>query len=119
MRKINQTITLIILAIFSSSISAAVVYVKPNAESAAWGSKQNVYTNLQEAINNTVSGDEIWVAAGTYYTTTDYDRDKYYELNNPVKIYGGFNGTETSIEERNWVVNKTILSGNIGDKTLK
>jgi hypothetical protein len=31
-----------------------------------------------------------------------------------VPIYGGFNGTETSLGQRNWVSNVTTLSGDIG-----
>ncbi|MFA5619254.1 MAG: T9SS type A sorting domain-containing protein [Weeksellaceae bacterium] len=66
---------------------------------------------------------KIWVAEGTYkplYNAADGqysqngDRDNAFVMVKNVQIYGGFSGTETSIEERDWENNPTILSGNIG-----
>jgi hypothetical protein len=63
--------------------------------------------------------DEIWVrgsASGiTYKPGTT--RDSTFLLQNKVKIYGGFAGTETEIFERDPVANLTILSGEIGSPT--
>lgn len=66
---------------------------------------------------------KIWVAQGTYkpsYNAADGqftqngNRNNAFVLVKNVQIYGGFSGTETSIEERNWEDNPTVLSGNIG-----
>jgi len=71
---------------------------------------------------------EIWVAAGTYKpmfkpaTSSGglTDRDNAFMMQNDVKVYGGFAGGETSITDRDFMANETILSGDVGvsgDKT--
>jgi len=77
-------------------------------------SKSNVYTDLQQALAESFSGDEIWVAAGIYKPTATSDRSIAFEMVAGVKIYGGFIGTETLIEDRLWHLHETILSGDIG-----
>jgi len=107
----------IISLIFNFDIQAQ-TYVNASAtglnDGTSWA---NAYTNLSTAIQNTTSG-EIWVAAGTYKPSLDKSgavpvdpRDKTFPLKNNVAIYGGFNGTETLLSQRNWNTNKTILSG--------
>ncbi len=72
------------------------------------------YSTLTDALNAAVSGDEIWVAKGTYYPTTGTDRDMSFNLVADVSLYGGFAGTESALDERDWETNETILSGDIG-----
>ena len=68
----------------------------------SWGS---AYDTIQEAIDATSTGDEIWVRGGTYFL------DNQINVDEAVKIYGGFNGTESNKEERNWTANVTIIDG--------
>ncbi|HRJ14910.1 MAG TPA: putative metal-binding motif-containing protein, partial [Saprospiraceae bacterium] len=70
--------------------------------------------DLQEALALAGNGDEIWVAAGTYKPTTGTNRNISFVMKNGVAIYGGFNGTETQLSQRNWAANVTVLSGDIG-----
>jgi hypothetical protein len=75
--------------------------------------------DLQYALGVAVSGDEIWVASGTYYPTTYTDRNATFVLIDGVSIIGGFfgtDGTEGDINQRdpNPGTNATILSGDIG-----
>lgn len=72
------------------------------------------YPDLQTALAAAVSGDTLWVAAGTYKPTTGSSRDIFFSMKNDVAIYGGFDGTEALLSERDWVENVTILSGDIG-----
>ena len=90
-------------------------YVKWNATGADNGSSwTDAYTDLQSALSAASSGDEIWVAAGTYKPTTGTDRTISFELKNGVAIYGGFAGTETFRTQRDPAANVTVLSGDIG-----
>mgnify|MGYP000341982232 CR=1 FL=1 len=72
-------------------------------------------TNLQNIIDSANSGDEIWVACGTYTPSLVGNRAISYSMRNNVAIYGGFQGTETSLPERNFSCGScSILSGEIG-----
>jgi hypothetical protein len=79
--------------------------------------------NLQEAIDTPFEcfeGIDIWLAAGTYYPDTlrfANKRDASLLLKNNVRILGGFNGNESTIEQRNPELHRTVLSGNFGSKT--
>ncbi len=74
----------------------------------------NAYLNLQDALAASQYGDEVWVAAGTYYPTTTTNRNISFEIPNGVKLYGGFSGNEIALSQRDWQLNQTILSGDIG-----
>jgi hypothetical protein len=74
----------------------------------------NAFWDLQDALDLAGPGDSIWVAEGTYYPTSSTDRQISFELKQGVAIYGGFNGTESALIQRNWEENITILSGDIG-----
>ncbi|MBK9924359.1 MAG: hypothetical protein IPP66_03625 [Anaerolineales bacterium] len=77
----------------------------------SWG---DAFTDLQSALSASFYGDEIWVAAGTYYPTSGIDRTISFALKNNVAVYGGFSGTETLLSQRDYETNVSILSGNIG-----
>jgi len=97
------------------STQATIRYVKPTASGSGDGSSwANASADLQAMINASSAGDQVWVAAGTYKPTTTTNRSISFSLKNGVAVYGGFNGTETLLSQRNWVANVTILSGDIG-----
>ncbi len=73
----------------------------------------DAFTDLQSALNRPCTS-EIWVAAGTYKPTTTTDKTISFVMKNDLAIYGGFAGTETSLTQRNYTTNITILSGDIG-----
>ena len=80
---------------------------------------RDAFNALQDALSIAVSDDEVWVAAGTYYPDqgtgyTPGDRNASFELSSGVGIYGGFQGNETLLEERNWDLHETTLTGSIG-----
>jgi hypothetical protein len=97
----------------------AIKYVKWNATGANNGSSwANAYTDLQNALAAAVPGDTIWVA-GTAAISYKPDgaspgnRNLSFPIKEGVAVYGGFNGTETALNQRDWVANPTILSGDL------
>ncbi len=100
----------------------SIVYVDRDAAGAQTGENwQNAFNSLQDALllaENCPSIVQIWVAEGTYYPdegvlVTADDRSVSFSLQNDLAIFGGFNGTETMLSQRNWENNVTILSGDL------
>ena len=106
-----------------------IYYVKQNGtgNGSSWA---NASGSIQAMIDKAASGDEVWVAKGTYYPTTETIardvRSRTFLIKAGVKLYGGFAGTESSIAERQLadldgngridsceLVNPTVLSGGI------
>lgn len=101
----------------------SIIYVKQNAiglnNGASW---THAYTSLQSALQTATPGQQIWVAAGIYkpsqtpagYAQPNNARTRSFYVPDGVAMYGGFAGTETTLEERNWQLNPVILSGDTG-----
>jgi hypothetical protein len=104
-----------------------------SGDGSAWGSQAIKY--LQDALaaadaHHAQQGQEgdqiqIWVVEGVYLPAEDSstpscptaqdpcDRDTSFMLRNNVRIYGGFNGTETDLSQRNVAMHATILDGDL------
>lgn len=92
---------------------------------------ENAYTDLHQALGDAKPNEQIWVAGGTYTpidgiepgdlpTDSTLVRDISFMMPQGAFVYGGFSGwdggsgaQESSLEERDWRVNKTLLSGDI------
>jgi hypothetical protein len=113
-----------VLALGLSVASQTIHYVNITPAGAmngtSWG---NASADLQAIIDGADAGDTIWVAQGTYKpfrpatntaTILPTDMDNAFVLKDSVLMYGGFDGTESYTDQRNWKNNPTILSGDIG-----
>ena len=86
-------------------------YVIPTGSDASAGTSwAAAFQTFRHADSVAMSGDTVWVAAGTY-TPAVSDPNAYFKLKSGVVIYGGFAGTETALNQRNWQTNVTTLSG--------
>ena len=101
-----------------------VLMVDDDAQGANDGSSwDDAFNSLQDALAaSEASGGaitEIWIAAGTYWPDdgggqTPGDQDASFHLSNNLALYGGFAGGEVLLEQRDWELNQTVLSGDIG-----
>ncbi len=101
-----------------ASADAKIIFVNGASATAGNGvSWASPFIYLRDAIDNSLPGDQLYVAKGTYYpddgVTGFYgDRELAFEVNG-LKIYGGFAGNEASLAQRDPVANPTVLSGEI------
>lgn len=68
---------------------------------------KDAFLNLDTALAVAGKGDRIWVAEGVYTPAGG----SYVMAYDSVEVYGGFAGTESAIEERNFVNHPTTLQG--------
>ncbi|MCB0630522.1 MAG: T9SS type A sorting domain-containing protein [Lewinella sp.] len=103
------------------AVPSAIIYVNQNATGANNGSSwDNALTSLQAALDLPTqcgTAAEIWVAAGVYNPTRNSSgvpqgrNNTFYIKQDGIRLYGGFNGTESELSERNIAQNPTILDG--------
>ncbi|GEM_PF-2977742 len=107
----------------------SIIYVNHDAHGNNDGTSwENAYFYLEDALANAKAGSQIWVAGGTYHpgynddgkkNATGQDPRAYsFVIPDSVSLYGGFNGTEESLDERGAdngeeTVSTTILNGDI------
>jgi hypothetical protein len=114
-RKAPRRACLALEALEDRTVPSAVWYVNDSAAGSHDGhSWANAFTDLQSALTAARSGDQIWVAQGTYRPTSTTDRAISFALKDGVGVYGGFAGTETAFWQRNPAHRVTTLSGDIG-----
>jgi hypothetical protein len=110
-------IRIVILLLCVIEANAVTRYVTPTGAGLQNGSNwANAFPgiSLQTAINASSPGDEVWVGTGTYFTTNTSNRNIYFSMVNGVALYGSFNGTETTLSQRNFSCGyTTVLSAEI------
>lgn len=77
------------------------------------------YTKLAETLSAAEPFTQFWLKEGTYMPCTDGDRQKSFVLKEGISIYGGFEGYETSTDERNIENAPTIFTGELQDDEEK
>ena len=129
--KLLLALSLILIALTTNIVNAdspATYYIKTDGDGdgdgKSWGSAGNVTllrTLLSDGNGAAGAGDIIYVAVGTYTPAgSDGDRAATFKLNKGVRVYGGFDGTETGghsamLAARKISQNKTTLTGDLNN----
>ena len=108
----------VVNAVREQEINGGLLFAAPGGTSATCSSWADA-CDLQTALSTAAAGNEIWAQAGTYKPTSGTDSTISFVLKSGVAIYGGFLGTETACDQRDWLANETILSGEIGNLSVK
>jgi len=103
----NFIIGMMLLFILLPGMGFPVTYfVKPNGDDNAAGTSwETAFQTITKATDVATSGSQVWVKHGTYKEGDTIEIDK------GVSYYGGFEGTETDLEQRDITGFPTIIDG--------
>jgi len=98
-------LSLLVLLAMPAPGSSSVLYVKNNAPGPAHDglSWTSAFLKVQDGLNASLAGDEVWVSAGAY--------SERITMKDGVALYGGFAGTETARDQRDPAVHVAGLEG--------
>lgn len=96
---------------FTPILGQRTIYAKPGGTGLgnSWADAQD----LIWAMAASQPGDEVWAMAGTYKQTSQDLKILAFTLKTGVNVYGGFTGSETSVAQRDWENNLTVLSSDL------
>ena len=94
---------LLILSLGTSKAGCEIIRVSPSGDNTTGESWQSAFNLVGEAIEHSASGDQIWVASGTY--------NESITLKEGVSLFGGFEGKsdDEDVERREWKKYETII----------
>lgn len=102
--------------VFANDCSVNRYFVDQDATGANNGEDwTNANPSLQTALTAAVgcpNVTQIWVAEGLYKPGNI--ADDTFLIRPGLAVYGGFAGTESALNQRNWVTHVTVLSGDVG-----
>jgi len=81
----------------------------------SWADAFRTVDGVALALTAASANDQIWVAQGVYKPTATATRTIYHNLKTGVEVYGGFAGGETLLAQRDFQLNQTTLSGDLGN----
>ena len=130
MKKQNMfQIALLAMALFMSMAAMAqskIYYVSPTAQGTGDGSSWTNATTLTDALGKAVAGDQIWVQgfdqinnSNELYIVPESMKATGFTLNSGVQLYGGFAGTEITLDDRETLGKpyqlkyRSVLSGDV------
>lgn len=110
---LKYALILLVACLGMQQAGAKVWYVNSSAVTWQGKAEADVKTSIADAISAAAAGDQVWVASGTFNLSATIT------LKNGVSLYGGFDGKENNIDDRERVVNgksweflnSTVLDG--------
>jgi len=88
--------------------------VPTNGGGTSWS---DAFIDLQSALNVSKSGDQIWIAEGRYIPTdtngSNDGREATFVVLDGIELYGGFDGVESDVNQRDPERYPVILSGDL------
>lgn len=116
-------LALLVLAALALPAPAQVLFVDAASDAATpdgtgWST---AFPHLHQALRAAAADagiEEIWVAEGVYAPDPAGGPEATFRLHDGVALYGGFAGSETSREERDWHTHPTVLSGDLDGDDL-
>ncbi|WP_334125267.1 choice-of-anchor Q domain-containing protein, partial [Empedobacter brevis] len=103
-----------LLFLTSICYSQTIWYVSPTGAGSQNGSSWANAATIETALNNAVTNTQIWVKQGNYAISSTL-------ISRPsnLSIYGGFLGSETLLNQRDWQNNITIFDGQGSVKIMR
>jgi len=106
-RRVSLSALLVGSLLLGGPADARVRYVDsdapgPTHDGSSW---KTAYRSIKQGTTWSLPGDEIWVAQGIYTENIAPSTNQ--------ELYGGFAGTETEREQRDWNANPTVLDGSM------
>ena len=89
------------------AVGNSVIYVSPDGDDTSDGTSWQQATSLSHALalaDTYVGNATLWLKEGTYHITSPIHPDK-------LEIYGGFEGSESTPDERKITIHQTIIDG--------
>jgi hypothetical protein len=120
-------IWLVLLVLMCSAAAGDIIHVDASASAGGNGqSWPTAYKYLEDGLAAAGSGDDIWVAEGTYKPDQNSAqpwgtglREETFQMENGVGMYGGFPNTGNPVwEDRDPNQYETVLSGDLNDDDI-
>ncbi|MEO0630095.1 MAG: DUF1565 domain-containing protein, partial [Planctomycetota bacterium] len=107
----------VLLAALAGTAHADIIYVNADSNGGDGSEWQQALRTLDEALAIAAQGDEVWVATGEYAPNPSDGRDATFTIRDGVRVFGGFRGDESQLEERSEdpFENPSILTGRATD----
>ncbi len=93
--------------LFSQIIYVNQKAISGNNNGTSW---EDAYLDLQDALMDAPASSEVWIAEGIYFPSQNADKRRSFSLNKEIHLYGGFEGNESTLEQRDLNFNETVLS---------
>lgn len=109
---ISRATAALLLILCASGAATAAVFVDCDAPSGGNGTSwETAFRSIKSGLSAaTTANNEVWVAEGIYVENIT--------LRSGMRLYGGFEGTETSRDERSPSAHETVIDGNQAGNTV-